>query len=81
MLTCREVVRLTSSGATAGRAERRRVSVWLHLAMCRHCRAYVAALRRIADMVRQPAFPGRDTNVARREAIVAAVLRDLDRDE
>ncbi len=80
MLTCKEVVRLTSSSATAGKAEESRFSVWLHLAMCRHCRAYTAALERIANMVRQPDFPGRSINLALRNAIVVAVLRDLNRD-
>lgn len=78
MLTCRQVAQLTSSGATAGKPDRSTLGVWLHLAMCRHCRAYTAALRRIGDMVRQPNFPGRSSDVALVDRIVVAVMRDLE---
>lgn len=77
MLTCKQVVHLTSSAAVAGKADKRRFSVRLHLLMCHHCRAYVTALRRIADMVRQPGFTGDGTDNQQRSAIVGTVLREL----
>jgi len=51
MMTCKEVSTLISSGELADSSFGRRLSVRLHLAMCRHCRNFqrqVAALARSA---------------------------------
>lgn len=51
MMTCKAVSTLVSTGELARAPLRRRVAVWLHLAMCRHCRAF----RRQLDMMARAA--------------------------
>lgn len=53
MLSCREVSGLVARGDLDGAPRRRRWAVKLHLMMCRHCRRYVAQLRRIAAASRE----------------------------
>ncbi len=53
MLPCREVVELVGTDRLATASLRERVGVRMHLLMCRHCRAYVRSLRRLAEMARQ----------------------------
>ena len=40
MMTCKEVSTLVSMGEVAGAPVTTRMGVWMHLAMCRHCRAF-----------------------------------------
>lgn len=53
MLRCKDVVELEASDAWRDRPPIRRLGVLLYLAMCRHCRAYVRQLRRIARAARR----------------------------
>jgi NMD protein affecting ribosome stability and mRNA decay len=76
MLPCREVVELVGTDRLASATIRERIGVRLHLLMCRHCRAYVRSLRRIAETARRlaaavsPAADGEQT-----EHLLAAVRR------
>jgi hypothetical protein len=68
MLPCKAVVGLVGSGEWRDAPLTRRLGLALHLAMCRHCRAYVRSLRRIGDAARrlygtQPVDPERAARV------------------
>jgi hypothetical protein len=52
MLRCREVVELLATDGWRTAPLTRRVSLGLHLMMCRHCRAYRRALRRMGAAAR-----------------------------
>ena len=52
MMTCKEVSTLVSTGGLANAPVARRVAVWLHLAMCRHCRAFRQQLEALARAAR-----------------------------
>jgi hypothetical protein len=52
MLRCREVVELLATDGWRDAPLRRRLSLGLHLMMCRHCRAYRRALRRMGAAAR-----------------------------
>jgi len=53
MLRCKEVVHLVASAELAQAGWMKRLSVRIHLAMCRHCRRYAAQLRRIGRAARE----------------------------
>jgi len=53
MLRCKEVAELVASDAWRNPPVLRRLAVLAHLAMCRHCRAYVRQLRRIGEAARR----------------------------
>lgn len=53
MLKCKESSRLIASDEVLGASRSRRFAVWIHLLMCRHCRAYAAQLRAIAAATRE----------------------------
>ncbi len=55
MMTCHDVSTLVSTGALAAAPFRRRVGVWLHLTMCRHCRAFKRQIDTIARAARAAA--------------------------
>lgn len=60
MMTCREVSSLVSKGDIESASIARRMAVWLHLAMCRHCRAFrrqMALIGRASRLVGE-AFAG-----------------------
>ncbi len=69
MMTCKEVSTRVSMGEAANAPMVTRIGVWLHVAMCRHCRAFrrqMALIGRAARLVatafeREPstAFEGR----------------------
>jgi len=48
MMTCREVSTLVSTGRLAEEPFVRRLAVWVHLSMCRHCRAFRRQIRTLA---------------------------------
>jgi hypothetical protein len=52
MMTCKEVSMLVSSGGLPDAPLMRRLSVRLHLAMCRHCRAFRRQLIAVARAAR-----------------------------
>lgn len=53
MLKCRDVAELVASDVGQHPPLTRRVAVLVHLAMCRHCRAYARQLRRIGAAARR----------------------------
>ena len=69
MMTCKEVSTLVSMGDVESAPMARRMAVWLHLAMCRHCRAFrhqIALIGRAARLVSEafgrepaPSFEGK----------------------
>jgi predicted anti-sigma-YlaC factor YlaD len=48
MMTCKEVSTFISTGGLAGAPLARRLAVRLHLAMCRHCRAFRRQIEAVA---------------------------------
>jgi hypothetical protein len=52
MMNCRDVALALSSGTSGGASFGSRAAVWMHLAMCRHCRAFREQLRRFTTLVR-----------------------------
>ena len=55
MMTCKEVSTLISKGELADAPLARRLAVRLHLAMCRHCRAFRRQVEAIAQAARAAA--------------------------
>jgi predicted anti-sigma-YlaC factor YlaD len=54
MMTCKEVSTRVSMGEVATAPMVTRMAVWMHLAMCRHCRAFrrqMAMIHRAARVV------------------------------
>ena len=78
MLRCREAVDLLATDGWRDGPLTRRLSVTLHLMMCRHCRAYRRALRRLGDAARHlyQTATGDPDEV---ERLVAAVRRAAER--
>jgi predicted anti-sigma-YlaC factor YlaD len=52
MMTCKEVSTFVSMGDVESASMMRRMEVWLHLAMCRHCRAFRQQLVRMGRAAR-----------------------------
>ena len=52
MMTCQEVSTLVSSGGRQASFLARRLGVGLHLAMCRHCRAFRRQVTAIGEAAR-----------------------------
>ncbi|MDP3911894.1 MAG: hypothetical protein Q8Q14_16035 [Gemmatimonadales bacterium] len=52
MLRCKEVVELLATEAWRDAPLARRLSLGVHLMMCRRCRAYRRALRRLGEAAR-----------------------------
>lgn len=64
MLTCRDAAALASDAIDGTLPAARRLSYWMHLALCAACRRYRAqmaltraALRRLAERPAQPEVP------------------------
>jgi anti-sigma factor RsiW len=64
MLTCRDAAALASDAVDGTLPAARRLSYWMHLALCAACRRYRAqmaltraALRRLADRPAPPEIP------------------------
>lgn len=53
MLRCREAMELLATDGWRTAPLGRRLALRLHLMMCRHCRAYRRALRRLGDAARR----------------------------
>ncbi|WDR02851.1 zf-HC2 domain-containing protein [Devosia algicola] len=58
MLTCREIGERASDYLDNDMNWRNRVSVRLHLMMCKHCRAYVDQLAKTVQLLRNGIFTG-----------------------
>lgn len=52
MITCKQVSTLVSMGEIESAPMARRLEVWTHLAMCRHCRAFRRQIVRIGQAAR-----------------------------
>lgn len=52
MMSCKEIALVLSSGASEDGPPGLRAAVWMHVAMCRHCRAFRHQLRRFTALVR-----------------------------
>jgi predicted anti-sigma-YlaC factor YlaD len=52
MMTCKDVSTLLSTGELQSASLARRLGVGVHLAMCRHCRAFRRQLNAISDAAR-----------------------------
>lgn len=74
MLTCREAVEQTDALLAGELTWRRRLSLRLHLFICRHCRRYFNQLRRLLR-----AIPGMHGKADREE--VERVMRRLHDDD
>jgi len=72
MLRCKEVADLVASDAWRESPVTRRLAVWLHLAMCRHCRRYARQLRGIGAAARR-IYEGVQSDQAHAARVVAAV--------
>lgn len=58
MLNCREVTERTTDYVEGALSFGQRVAMWMHLAMCKHCRAYLEQYRDTIALVNQlPAEP------------------------
>ncbi len=52
-MTCKETSTIVATSTAPLRLGLMPVGVWVHLAMCRHCRAYLRGLDRIARLARR----------------------------
>lgn len=75
MLRCRDVTEIVGTDAIHSASWRTRLQVRAHLLMCRHCRAYVRGLRRVAELAREVIAPAPPPPDPRDDAVIAAVLR------
>ncbi len=57
MVSCRDLARIVASDELAAAGWARRLSVRLHLLMCRHCTRYAAQLRAIGASARKALHP------------------------
>jgi len=55
MMKCREVSGLVSTGDVEAAPLRTRLNVWLHIAMCRHCRRFQRQLEQLRRGARSAA--------------------------
>ena len=77
MMKCREVSTLVSTGDVETASLGRRLGVWLHIAMCRHCRRF----RRQLELLRYRARTAADEAASEmREDLPARVLRQILKD-
>lgn len=60
MMSCREVAGELSAGTVGNRPLGGRAAVWVHVAMCRRCRAFREQLRHLAVLVRAQAAVAAD---------------------
>jgi len=80
MLSCREVARTVAGDELAGAGWRRKLSVRLHLLMCRHCRSYARQLESIGAVAREVfgTMPEDEEIVARLRRTVLEQIPDPD---
>lgn len=74
MLRCREVVDLLASDHWRATPLHRRVSLAVHLAMCRYCRSYARSLRAIARAARQ-LYESKAEDTEKSDRVLDAVRR------
>lgn len=73
MMTCKEVSLTISTGNLETARVPTKIAVWMHLAMCRHCRAFWRQLksiglaaRRISDAFEREPSPDFERTIVRR---------------
>jgi hypothetical protein len=73
MLRCKEVVHLVASEELAESGWMKRLTVRMHLAMCRHCRRYAKQIRELGRAAREIWTAGVDDedSIRRIEAAIA----------
>ncbi len=77
MLNCKQVSKVIASDDLDGVGLGKRVAVWFHLLMCKHCRRYSRQMRAVGDATREK-YASRPTaeEAARLERIKESVLSD-----
>ena len=53
MLNCKEVGRIIAADELEDAGLGKRLSVWFHLLMCKHCRRYASQIRGIGKLLRK----------------------------
>ncbi len=52
MRNCKEVSKIIASDELEGSGPGKRLSVWLHLLMCKYCRRYFRQIRAVGEVTR-----------------------------
>lgn len=78
MLRCKDVTELIGTGGLSAAPLRTRMGVRLHLAWCRHCRAYARSLRQLAELARRAARVEGDASATRAGCVLDAVRREAE---
>lgn len=52
MMTCKQAAMLMSTGEAETSSWRTRLTLWMHVSMCRHCRAFKRQLDMLANVGR-----------------------------
>jgi hypothetical protein len=76
MLSCKEATRMIAGDTGRDTSLRGRLSLTLHLAMCRTCRAYARSLRLIGETARRLYQPS-PADLERSQATLDAVRRTI----
>lgn len=74
MRSCRDIAWLLSSGRLEESPAHVRLEAWMHVAVCRHCRAFRRALARLTALARDAHLAVGDPRAGFEDAIVHAVL-------
>jgi hypothetical protein len=80
MLTCKEVSHVLASEEPVSPGWRQRLSVKLHLLMCRHCRRYSRQIQAVGDAARQ-IFTDSTEDQTSRERLRNSILDQIPRSE
>lgn len=76
MMSCKELSLLVSKGELAAAPLARRSAAWLHLAMCRHCRAFRRQLEAVARVAHLAAAADEAEPAASFESRIVDRLRE-----
>lgn len=76
MLTCKEVSHALASEEAVSSGWRQRLSVKLHLLMCRHCRRYSRQIQAVGDAARQ-IFGDSTEDQTSRERLRSSILEHM----
>ena len=80
MLNCKEVSHILASEEPVSSRWRQRLSVKLHLLMCRHCRRYSRQIQAVGDAARQ-IFSDSTEDQTSRERLRNSILDQIPRSE
>ena len=76
MLTCKEVSRAIAADEQTSADWRQRLSIKLHLLMCRHCRRYARQIQVIGDAARQ-IFSDKSMDPSSHERLRTSILDQI----